>query len=278
MDTLHILAALGSALLHAIWNAAVKSTGQHTALMTAQMTVAALVGLPVLFFVPMPGVQSIGWIAASTVFNVLGLKAILRAYDHGQFGLVYPMSRAIMIMLVVPCSTLLAHEQLTMGAMAGIALIVSALTLLALSARDGHGLSRHVLVWTGIGGVFTACTVLIDAQGIRQSGSPLGYGCVMAIVNTVNMWWQQRRLPGMADAIRRHAGVALWAGVLSMVSYLLIVWVFSTAPIAGAAALRDTSAVFAVLIAVVFLKEAISRTKLLAVALALCAIPLMRLT
>ena len=113
MDTIHILAALGSALLHAIWNAAVKSTGQHTALMTAQMTVAALVGLPVLFFVPMPGVQSLGWIVASTVFNVLGLKAILRAYDHGQFGLVYPMSRAIMIMLVVPFSTLLAHEQLT---------------------------------------------------------------------------------------------------------------------------------------------------------------------
>lgn len=278
MDTIYVLAALCSALLHAIWNAAVKSTGQHTALMTAQMTVAALVGLPVLFVVPLPGVQTVGWIAASTLFNVLGLKAILRAYDHGQFGLVYPMSRAIMIMLVVPLSTLLAHEQLSVGAMAGIALIVSALTLLALGARQGHDLSRHALVWTGIGGVFTACTVLIDAQGIRQSGSPLGYGCVMAIVNAVNMAWQQRQLPGIVEAIRRHASVALWAGGLSMVSYLLIVWVFSKAPIAGAAALRDTSAVFAVLIAVVFMKEAISRTKLLSIAMALAAIPLMRLT
>lgn len=277
MDTISILAALCSALLHAVWNAAVKSTGQHTALMTAQMTVAALVGLPVLFFVPLPAAQSVGWIVASTLFNVLGLKAILRAYDHGQFGLVYPMSRAIMIMLVVPFSTLLAHEQLSLGAMAGIALIVSALALLALGACRGNDLSRHVLVWTGIGGVLTACTVLIDAQGIRQSGSPLGYGCVMAIVNAVNMAWQQRRLPGMADAIRRHTRVALWAGGLSMVSYLLIVWVFSRAPIAGAAALRDTSAVFAVLIAMVFMKEAISRTKLMAVAMALVAIPLMRL-
>lgn len=278
MDTIYILAALCSALLHAIWNAAVKSTGQHTALMTAQMTIAALVGLPVLLFVPMPAVQSLGWIAASTLFNVLGLKAILRAYDHGQFGLVYPMSRAIMIVLVVPFSTLLAHEQLSVGAMAGIALIVSALALLALGARRGHEFSRHALVWTGVGGVLTACTVLIDAQGIRQSNSPLGYGCVMAIVNAINMLWQQRHLPGIGDAIRRHASVALWAGGLSMVSYLLIVWVFSKAPIAGAAALRDTSAVFAVLIAMVFMNEAISRTKLLAVVMALAAIPLMRLT
>ena len=93
-----------------------------------------------------------------------------------------------------------------------------------------------------------------------------------------NMTWQQRRVPGLFTTIRQYAGVTLWSGALSMASYLLIVWVFSKAPIAGAAALRDTSSVFAVLIAMVFMKEAINRTKLLAVALAIAAIPLMRLS
>jgi len=277
LDTIYILAALGSALLHATWNAAVKSTGQHTAVMTGQMLVAGLVGLPVLFFVDFPRWESLVWIAASALFNVMGIKAILRAYDHGEFGLVYPMSRAIMIMLVVPLSTLLAHERLSSGAMLGIALIIAALALLAMSARHGQNLSRQVLIWTGVGGVLSACSVLIDANGIRQSGSPFAYGCLTAIFNAANMAWQQRRLPGLVATIRRHAHVTLWTGVLSMVSYLLIVWVFSKASIAGAAALRDTSSVFAVLIAMVFMKEAISRTKLLAVALAVAAIPLMRL-
>lgn len=277
MDTIYILAALGSALLHATWNAAVKSTGQHTAVMTGQMLVAGLVGLPVLFFVDLPRWESLVWIAASALLNVMGIKAILRAYDHGEFGLVYPMSRAIMIMLVVPLSSLLAHERLSTGAMLGIALIIAALALLALSARHGQNLSRQVLIWTGVGGVLSACTVLIDANGIRQSGSPFAYGCLTAIFNAANMAWQQRRLPGLVATIGRHAHVTMWTGVLSMVSYLLIVWVFSKAAIAGAAALRDTSSVFAVLIAMVFMKEAISRTKLLAVALAIAAIPLMRL-
>ena len=277
MDTIYILAALGSALLHATWNAAVKSTGQHTAVMTGQMLVAGLVGLPMLFFVDFPRWESLVWIAASALFNVMGIKAILRAYDHGEFGLVYPMSRAIMIMLVVPLSTLLAHERLSTGAMLGIALIIAALALLAMSARHGQNLSRQVLIWTGVGGVLSACSVLIDANGIRQSGSPFAYGCLTAIFNAANMAWQQRRLPGLVATIRRHAHVTLWTGVLSMVSYLLIVWVFSKASIAGAAALRDTSSVFAVLIAMVFMKEAISRIKLLAVALAIAAIPLMRL-
>jgi drug/metabolite transporter (DMT)-like permease len=277
LDTIYILAALGSALLHATLNAAVKSTGQHTAVMTGQMLVAGLVGLPVLFFVDFPRWESLVWIAASALFNVMGIKAILRAYDHGEFGLVYPMSRAIMIMLVVPLSTLLAHERLSTGAMLGIALIIAALALLAMSARHGQNLSRQVLIWTGVGGVLSACSVLIDANGIRQSGSPFAYGCLTAIFNAANMAWQQRRLPGLVATIRRHAHVTLWTGVLSMVSYLLIVWVFSKASIAGAAALRDTSSVFAVLIAMVFMKEAISRIKLLAVALAIAAIPLMRL-
>ena len=277
MDTIYILAALGSALLHATWNAAVKSTGQHTAVMTGQMLVAGLVGLPVLFLVDFPRWESLVWIAASALFNVMGIKAILRAYDHGEFGLVYPMSRAIMIMLVVPLSTLLAHERLSTGAMLGIALIIAALALLAMSARHGQNLSRQVLIWTGVGGVLSACSVLIDANGIRQSGSPFAYGCLTAIFNAANMAWQQRRLPGLVATICRHAHVTLWTGVLSMVSYLLIVWVFSKASIAGAAGLRDNSSVFAVLIAMVFMKEAISRIKLLAVALAIAAIPLMRL-
>jgi len=277
LDTIYIVAALCSALLHATWNAAVKSTGQHSAIMTGQMLVAALVGLPVLFFVEPPELASLGWIAASAGFNVLGLRAILRAYDQGEFGLVYPMSRAIMIMLVVPLSTLLAHEQLSSGAMLGIGLIISALAVLALGAGKGHDVSRHVLIWTGVGGVLSACTVLIDAHGIRQSGSPFAYGCVVAIVNATNMTWQQRRRPDLFATMRQYASVTLWSGVLSMASYLLIVWVFSKAPIAGAAALRDTSSVFAVLIAMVFMKEAINRTKLLAVGMALAAIPLMRL-
>jgi len=241
------------------------------------MLVAALVGLPVLFFVEPPELASLGWIAASAGFNVLGLRAILRAYDQGEFGLVYPMSRAIMIMLVVPLSTLLAHEQLSSGVMLGIGLIISALAVLALGAGKGHDVSRHVLIWTGVGGVLSACTVLIDAHGIRQSGSPFAYGCVVAIVNATNMTWQQRRRPDLFATMRQYASVTLWSGVLSMASYLLIVWVFSKAPIAGAAALRDTSSVFAVLIAMVFMKEAINRTKLLAVGMALAAIPLMRL-
>jgi drug/metabolite transporter (DMT)-like permease len=67
------------------------------------------------------------------------------------------------------------------------------------------------------------------------------------------------------------------AGVASALSYLLILWVWSQAPIAPSAALRDTSAVFAILISVVWLKEKFDRWRLAAVLLAAVAVPIMRL-
>jgi drug/metabolite transporter (DMT)-like permease len=62
-----------------------------------------------------------------------------------------------------------------------------------------------------------------------------------------------------------------------MASYLLILWVFTRAPIALTSAVRDTSAIFATLIALVILKEPFDRTVVLAVALATAGAVLIRL-
>lgn len=61
---------------------------------------------------------------------------------------------------------------------------------------------------------------------------------------------------------------ALPTSLAAMLSYLLILWVWIQAPIALASALRDTSAVFAAVIAVAVLKEPFDRRALVAVRLA----------
>ena len=125
--------------------------------------------------------------------------------------------------------------------------------------------------------MLSAVCVMLDVQGIRSSGSPIAYGCCAAVVNGSLMLLRQRRRPGLWPAIVRHRRVVVGAGAASMVSYLLIVWVFSQAPMAISAALRDTSAVFAVLISVFVLKEKLSRLQQAAVLVAACAVPLLRL-
>jgi len=71
--------------------------------------------------------------------------------------------------------------------------------------------------------------------------------------------------------------MAVPTAMASVASYLLILWVWGHAPIAPSAALRDTSAVFAILIAVIWLKEAFTLRRIAAVILAAAAVPLLRL-
>lgn len=277
MSPTDVIAALASALLHAGWNAAVKASHSPAQVMTAQMVLGAILVVPALFWAGLPNPAAWGWIVASTMLNVLTISALLRAYELGGFGIVYPVVRSVAVLLVVPLAALLTGEDLGFSGFLGILLIASALALLGWDAAHGHGVAHAAMGWTLLAGLGTAAYIMCDAQGVRVSGSPWAYGFFVSITNALAMAWRQRSAGLPWQHVGGHWKLALPVAVASMVSYLLILWVWSHAPIAPAAALRDTSAIFAVLIAVLWLKEPFTRLRIAAVVLAAAAIPLLRL-
>lgn len=278
LDLIHVGAALASALLHAGWNAAVKNTARPAETMSAQMVLAAVLVVPVLMFTGLPAAASLPWLVASTSLNLVTVLALLRAYDHAGFGVAYPVIRAISVLLIVPISIVLAGETVSALGLAGVGLIALALAVLGLSARGKDALTANAAGWMLLSGVTAAAYVYCDARGVRASGSALGYGSLVSITNAVAMVIRQRATITPLDLMRRHWRPALPIAVASVASYFLILWAYTGAPIAPMAALRDTSAVFAILIALFWLKEAITPMRLLAVAIAAAAIPLLRLS
>ena len=282
MSLLDVAAALLSALLHAGWNAAVKANRHPAQAMMAQMVLGALLVAPLLLWTGLPAAGAWPWIAGSALLNLVTVHALLRAYELGGFGIVYPVVRALAVLFVVPLAALVTGHLVGWGAFAGIAIIAAALGILAWDASRGHGpgsdgLASGAIGWAALAGLGTAAYILYDAQGVRASGSPLAYGFVASICNALAMCWRQRRAGPVWPQLKGQWLYALPVAVASMVSYLLILWVWNHAPIAPAAALRDTSAVFAILIAVVWLREPLTRTRLAAVLLAAAAVPLLRL-
>jgi drug/metabolite transporter (DMT)-like permease len=277
MDATDVAAALLSAVLHAGWNAAVKASRDPTRAMTAQMLLSALFVLPGLAWSGLPAPAAWPWIVASTLMNVLTVSALLRAYELGGFGIVYPVGRAVAVLLVVPLVAIFAGGLPGPAALGGVAIIALSLAVLAWDAARDRGLPLPALGWTLAAGLGTAAYILCDAQGVRASGSPWAYGFIVSITNAAAMCWRQRRNGPPWRQLQGQWGVAVPVAAASVVSYLLILWVWGHAPIAPAAALRDTSAVFAILIAVVWLKEPFTRTRILAVLLAAAAVPLLRL-
>src|SRR5712691_5006976 len=93
MESQHVAAALLSAVLHAGWNAAVKASARPTEAMAGQMLTSAVLVLPGLVWTGLPDQASWPWIVASTLMNVVTVSALLRAYELGGFGVVYPVVR-----------------------------------------------------------------------------------------------------------------------------------------------------------------------------------------
>jgi len=277
MNLLDVAAALLSALLHAGWNAAVKANRHPAQAMMAQMVLGALLVAPLLLWTGLPAAGAWPWIAGSALLNLVTVHALLRAYELGGFGIVYPVVRALAVLFVVPLAALVTGHLVGGGAFAGIAIIAGALGILAWDASRGHALVLQAIGWAALAGLGTAAYILCDAQGVRAAGSPLAYGFVASICNAAAMCWRQRRNGPVWPQLKGQWLTATPVAVASMVSYLLILWVWSHAPVAPAAALRDTSAVFAILIAVVWLREPLTRTRLAAVLLAAAAVPLLRL-
>jgi drug/metabolite transporter (DMT)-like permease len=277
MGALDVAVALASAVLHAGWNAAVKASRNPAQAMTAQMLLSALLVLPGLWWTGLPNAAAWPWIAASTLMNVVTVSALLRAYELVGFGIAYPVGRAVAVLLVVPLAALVAGDRPGLAALAGVLVIALSLSVLGWDAARDRGISRQAIAWTLAAGLGTAAYIICDARGVRAAGSPWAYGFVVSITNALAMCWRRRRDGSPWQQLAGAWRIGLPAALASATSYLLILWVWGHAPIAPAAALRDTSALFAILIAVVWLKEPFTRTRIAAVLLAAAAVPLLRL-
>jgi drug/metabolite transporter (DMT)-like permease len=277
MDAWQVAAALLSAALHAGWNAAVKSHARPAEIMTAQMAIGALLGLPALLWTGLPAGAALPWIAGSTCINLVIVTALLRAYGLLGFGTAYPVVRALSVMLVTPLAALLSGEVLSVYGLLGIGLIAASLLLLAAGHRGHAAVPRSALFWVALAGLATAGYVLCDAQGVRRAGSPLAYGFVVSATNAAAMFTFQGFTARQWRGVATHAAIAVPVAFASTASYLLILWVWSRAPIAPASALRDTSSIFAIVIAIVWLREPFTTRRLLAILLSAAAVPLLRL-
>jgi phosphonate utilization associated putative membrane protein len=252
-------AVLFGALLHASWNALVKSSSDK-ALDTAVIhLLGSLVAMPVALVIGLPARESWPYMAASVVIHIGYYIALTGAYRHGDLGLTYPLMRGTAPLLVALSATFAFSEALTPLAWAGV-LGVSC-GVLAL------GLSRHALESPRAVGfalanaIVIAVYTVVDAHGVRASGNAMQYVVALFVFDG----W-----PFAVMVFARRGGAVVWpyararwpVGVLgalaSLGSYGIALWAMTRAPVATIAALRETSVLFAALLGSWFLKEAFS--------------------
>lgn len=275
MSILAFNIVLLAAAMHAVWNAIIKG-GTDTFLTTVLILVgSALISVAVLPFMSMPHGASLPYLAVSTVLQMIYFILVATTYRVTDMGLAYPVMRGTAPMIVTLVSPFVLGEALAQMALTGIMLICAGIMTLAIGARgNGRGLVLALIT----AGVIAAYT-LVDGTGVRLSGNAVSYTLWLNLLSGLpfGLWVLWRRPTGFAVYLRGNWHLGLIGGFGTLASYGLALWAMVEAPIALVAALRETSILFATLIAVLVLKERVSLRRILAALLILAGAIVIRL-
>lgn len=253
-----------AALLHASWNIIVKGGGRklfETGLTALGAFMGACCLLP---FLPLPAAAAWPFLGLSCLCHFLYYLCLAAAYAQADLSFSYTLMRGCAPLLTALAAGLLGAP-LSACAWGGVAAIGGGILLLAGSNwRQGMG-GRPVWLSLRTSLCIMAYT-LADGLGAQRSGDGAAYACWLFAGQFVpiTFWlcWRYGR-EYLAYARRRlRPGVA--GGLASLASYGIAIWAMTRAPIAVVGALRETSVVFGLLLAVLFLGERLSAARLLA--------------
>ncbi len=278
MDLIVFLAVLAGAAMHAGWNALVKTGLDRTTSIFLLALIQGAISLALLPLFAMPSALSWPWIAVSAFLHS-GYKILLiRAYEHGDMSQVYPLARGSAPLIVAVAGVFLLQENLTAMKLAAVCAIGLGVMLMSSRLGSGEAMPKKALLFALGTALFTASYTLVDGIGAQLSGTASGFTLWMFVGDGVLMTIYALLVRGrdLRAAVRGNLLSGTAAGALSLGSYWIAIWAFTLAPIALVAALRETSVLFAMLIAVFFLGEKASPQRWLAAALILAGIVLMR--
>jgi drug/metabolite transporter (DMT)-like permease len=280
MDPFVFAAVLFAALCHASWNTLLKirlDPFAANALITVASGLIALAALP---FAGIPPIVSWPWVVGSIILHLAYYYGLTEAYRTGDLSQVYPIARGAAPLMTAVISTTVLGEDIGLYGWGGILALVSGVFLL--SIRGGRDLSRIDRRAVGFA-FFTAITIcgysLTDGVGARVSGNAHAYAAMLFILDgscmaAFALW---RRGQSILTEARIYWKTGLFGGALSVTSYWIAIWAMTVAPIAIVAALRETSVLFAAVISVVILKEALRPARVIAAVMIVCGLALIRL-
>jgi drug/metabolite transporter (DMT)-like permease len=249
---------LVSGFAHAIVNAVLKAGKDKMSRRALIDGFSALLVAPAAFLVPLPA-HAWGWLMASGAVHGLYLLALIKSFEQSDMSVAYPIARGVAPVLAATGAVAIFHESISVYVVVGILLIGSGVMLIGHS----HRMQRSALLWALMTGSCIAAYTIIDAQGVRAAPTAASYIVWTFLVLGAALGgffaiWRGRAF-FVAAAGQWRPGLA--AGTLSIISYGFALFAFRLGATPRLAALRETSILFGTAIAVIFLKERLTKPR-----------------
>jgi drug/metabolite transporter (DMT)-like permease len=246
------LMMIASGAAHAVVNAILKAGRDKMSSRALIDGFSALIVLPFVVFLPLPH-GAWGWLAASWATHLVYLVCLIKAFEWADMTVAYPIARGVAPALAAVVAVLIFSEPVSWITAAGIGCVSLGVMVVGL----GRQVDRRALGWAVATGVSIAGYTVIDAQGVRAAPSALSYiaWIYLTLGGGIGLLFALWRGPRFLLAARSEWKAGLAAGALSIVTYGLALGAYRIGDTPRLAALRETSILFAVGIAVIFLRE-----------------------
>jgi len=272
------LAVLGAALLHAGWNAFLKS-GEDKQLDAIGIAVGsgavALLAAP---FAGVPAKASWPWLVASAIVHIAYFRLLAGAYRWGDLSFTYPVMRGGGPLLVTLAGVIVFGEVLPWAKTLGVLVISAGILAFATHRSTDPAALRKSLAFALANACVIAAYTLIDAKGARASGAPVAYTLWFFVANGLLMLgigWLQRGAAAPVHVLRRWR-LTFLGGACAVLAYAIALWAMTQAPVALVAVLRETSVVFAAALGAMFLGEPFSARRAVATLVVLAGLVTLR--
>jgi drug/metabolite transporter (DMT)-like permease len=277
MPTIVFAVVIAAALLHATWNAIVKSAGDKFLTIIMVATAAAAISAVLLPFLKPPAPASWPCAAWSALLQVGYFLLVARTYQVADMSRAYPLMRGTAPLLVALFSVFQMGASLSVIAWIGVIGICAGICSMTLGSRLTHRKGIRLALLTAL---VIASYTLIDATGVRRSGSPAAYALWVFVLTGLPfaIWAVTGTRTTFVPYVARHFRSGMVAGVGTTASYGLALWAMSVAPVALVAALRETSILFGMLIAGLVLKEHIGLRRIIAACIIAASAAILRLS
>lgn len=268
MPPFAIFLVLLSSLLHAGWNLVLRSQpSSYTFLRIAIVT--SVVGLgPVLVaeLGPQPMLGQI-WLhlVLAGLFQAIYYLGLTQGYRNGDFTVVYPIARALPVLLVAVGDVILGHAP-SLLAWLGMILVSLGCIFIPLESWRGFSLARYwnrTMLWAVVTALSIVGYTLTDklAAGLIEPGPwAAARYCIFESAASVVAYWLI--LKGLKHPTEEQMSWRDWGWVTvtaagAFAAYWLILWSYQLAFHASyVVALRQFSIIVGVLLGAFFLREA----------------------
>ena len=249
MTGLALVLVLSSAVLHATWNYYAKRVGGGAGFIWLSTIIQAVVYAPLALIVvvreqPVIGPAQLVAIVGTATIHIAYFLLLSRGYRTGDLSLVYPLARGTGPMLSTAGAILLLGERPTPLALGGAVLIGVGVFILTGDPRKFResGAGRAV-VYALLTGLIIATYTLWDKRAVSVLLiPPLLYDWSNGFVRGILL--TPYALGHKAEIVRHwreHRTAAMMVGILSPLSYIMVLTALTFSPVSYVAPTREIS-------------------------------------